>query len=150
MYQKAYNYQKEIIPRYTFTSIGSRAIQKVVEFTRFEFSENLYNLAFGDLQSDGEINDQVRSNNGDLIRIMATLIQIIIDFTNERPEAKIFFSGSTDHRTRLYKRIIKTYYNRFSKSFVITALIEEEGSFLQVPFDPQESREYLYFLIEKT
>jgi hypothetical protein len=35
---------------------------------------NLYNLGFGDLLPDGKIDDKVTSNNGDIIKVLSTVI----------------------------------------------------------------------------
>lgn len=150
MQQRIYTFQKgKVLPRYTFVSEGRRSITKIVEFAKLDFAENLYNLAFGDLLPDGIIDDQARSNNGDIIRIMATLVRIITDFTDEYSHAQIFFTGSTEERQSLYQRILRAHYANFSEHFVITGLIEVGDSFLQVPFDLNDSRQYLYFLIKK-
>ncbi len=60
-----------------------------------------------DLLASGKIDDKANSNNGDIIKVLSTVILIIKDFTEENPEAKIAFSGSTKERTALYQRILK-------------------------------------------
>lgn len=52
-------------PQYEFESEGPKGtIKKVVRYNKMKGSENLYNLAFGDLdEKTGEINDFITSNN---------------------------------------------------------------------------------------
>jgi len=94
-----YPYNRKLSTRYTFISIGNRSIHKVVEFT--PTSVDLYNLGFGDLLPDGKVNDTINSNNGDIVKVLATVVQIIKDFTKEYPHVKVVFTGSTNERTML-------------------------------------------------
>lgn len=93
-----YEFSKELLHRYKFTSSGKRDIDKVVEFTPMSRSD-VYNLAFGDRLPNGEIDDKANSNNGDIIKIFATVIDILQDFTEENPSFKVMFLGSTPLRT---------------------------------------------------
>lgn len=68
--------------QYTFISTGKSNIPKVVEFTSLKF-KNLFNLCFGDILPDGTIDDRVNSNNGDIARVLSTVIEIVIDFIEQ-------------------------------------------------------------------
>ena len=57
--------------------------------------------------------------------------------------------GSTEERTRLYQRILRTYYDAFSKEFIITGSILYENGYIEVPFDPVANIEYHVFFIKK-
>lgn len=98
---------------------------------------------------DGKIDDKVNSNNGDIIRVLATTVEILSDFTSMNPNTRIFFAGSTDERTRLYARILKTYYLNFSKQFVISALVGEGDTYSLLRFEPKADLKYSGFLIER-
>jgi hypothetical protein len=50
-----------------------------VDFTPTSI-KNLYSLSFGDLLPDGSIDDMADSNNGDILRVLSTVVQIIKDF----------------------------------------------------------------------
>lgn len=81
-----------------------------------------------------------------------TFFMSAIPYTYKRPyvERYIFTSiGSTCERTKLYTRILKTYYPLFNTEFIITALIGSETKNRRVPFDPLASVEYLGFLIKR-
>jgi hypothetical protein len=64
--KQIYNYQKLHSTRYTFTSHGtSGEILKAVEFNLFPV-DNIFILSFGDIKTDGSIDDIARSNNNDI------------------------------------------------------------------------------------
>lgn len=48
------------------------------------------NLGFGDLSSNDSVSDTVNPNNGDIEKILATVIAIIKEFTAEYPQVLIF------------------------------------------------------------
>jgi hypothetical protein len=62
-----YEFSRESLHRYTFTSSGKRAIDKVVEFTPMSKSD-VYNLAFGDLLPNGEKMTRLIQTTGILLR----------------------------------------------------------------------------------
>ena len=140
---------KLISPRqYIFISAGKRNIEKAVDFLPLGIG-NLVNLGFGDLQPDGSIDDKVNSNNGDIVKVLTTVIEILKDFTSQYPQAEIYFEGSTEERTRLYRRILKTYYGAFAKDFEIAGILEEENEFSVVRYDPHGDHKYFAFLIKR-
>ena len=75
MGQQPYPYTRKISFRYTFVSKGKMRIEKSVVFAPTPV-KNIFNLGFGDLLNDGTIDDTANSNNGDLIKVLATVIQI--------------------------------------------------------------------------
>jgi hypothetical protein len=55
----------------------------------------LYNLGFGDFDPiTNQIDDKVVSDNGDLIKVMATVISLALKFLDDNPMAMVFFEGS--------------------------------------------------------
>jgi hypothetical protein len=143
-----YSYKHPSARRYVFISIGKKRIEKVVDFTPLK-AKNTMNLSFGDLMADGSINYKANSNNGDILRVLATVVDILRHFTSRYPEVVIFFTGSTTERTRLYARILKTYYALFSKDFILYGVVGTESENKVIPFDPQSGMEYLVFLIKR-
>jgi hypothetical protein len=104
---------------FEFFSIGNRGIiPKRIAFIPTEY-ENVYNLVFGDIDMEGEINDYSISDNGDRNRILATVIHAIDTYLNVYSERIIFFIGSTKERTRLYRIAIGLNYERLSERFDI-------------------------------
>jgi hypothetical protein len=133
---------------YTFTSVGRRRIEKMVEFTNVGI-EDVYNLAFGDLLPNGTIDDTSNSNNGDIVKVLATVISILKDFTEKNPMAYVFFTGSTNERVNLYRRILRSYYSMISKDFKIKAYIRSDDTYKEVEFDPEIKTEYAGFIVKK-
>jgi hypothetical protein len=92
---------------------------------------NIYNLAFGDLKKfndEWRIDDSVRSNNGDMPKILATVIKIALMFMKENRNATLTFEGYMDskstelgrnQRNILYQRAINSNWDELSSMFVI-------------------------------
>jgi hypothetical protein len=148
MTHNPYSFVKDEFHRYIFVSIGKARIIKAVDFSPIGI-ENVYNLGFGDLSADGSLDVTVKSNNGDILKVLATVVQITRDFTTLFPGIEVFFIGSTEERTKLYARILKMYYRELHKDFKISGLIMGLNSYTAVPFDPQDAFEYFAFLIKK-
>ncbi len=86
---------------FNFVSTGKKGeVIKRVIFGLIEVP-NMYNLAFGDVQEDGSIDDISISNNKDMEKILATIGRIVELFFDRHPQSTVFFMGSTNARTRL-------------------------------------------------
>jgi hypothetical protein len=111
---------------FTFLSEGIQGqILKVVIFEKI--ADDIYNLAFGDFdEKTYEIDDKAVSNNGDMIKVLATVIQIIRDFFAINSEASIIIRGSSSVRTRLYQKIIKDNIAIIQTEFEVLALNNQE------------------------
>ena len=143
-----YSFEQVEPTRYKFLSQGKRKIEKVVEFVPLK-AKNVMNLGFGDLLPDGSIDDRVVSNNGDIRKVLATVVMILKDFTARHPQTIIFFTGSNNERTRMYSRILKLYHTTFKKEFLIYVVVGNENNSKTLLFDPNEEIEYLAFLIKR-
>jgi hypothetical protein len=146
-----YPFVRIIGNRYEFTSTGKRHVRKVVIFDVVS-DPDLYNLAFGDLLPglpEGEIDDFSNTDNGDMVRVLATVIRILIDFLHRNPQATVFFTGSTEARTNLYRRIISRYSIAYQRRYEIMASIWVKGKFKKVEFDPCFKGEYFDFFIKR-
>lgn len=110
---------------YNFVSIGKKGeILKGVYFEEIE--TNLYNLVLLDYDLESKTwSDETVSDNGDIVRIMATIVHIIYLFLNKNKKALVFFKGNTDSRQKLYNRIIHNYFSELSEKFVIWGSVEE-------------------------
>lgn len=148
MKNETYPYDITKADRYTFISTGKISIAKQVVFT-YTGVRNIVNLGFGDLLPDGSIDDKVNSNNGDIVMVLATIVQILIDFTGKFPEAEIFFAGSTQKRTKLYTRILETYYISFSKEFSINGLLMKGEGYVEVAFAPGSGLKFEGFIVKR-
>jgi hypothetical protein len=148
MTRTTYSYKQQGSQRYIFTSVGKSSIVKFVDFSPTR-TPNLYNVGFGDLLPDGSIDDTANSNNGDMVKVLATVVQIIRDFTIQFPDIKLIFFGSTQERTNLYGRILTSYHADFSKEFTITAFIKTGLTYQEVLFTPRSPHIYYAFFIKR-
>ena len=129
---------------YTFTSIGENGvIQKLVRF--LEIGENLFNLGFGDFDPVTEqVSDTIVSNNGDMVKVLATIVSILRVFLSENPDVSVIIDGSTPSRIRLYRIIINNYYDDFVKEFIIFGY--KDGQYEPLEKDVP----YEFFLIQNS
>ena len=148
MIDNAYPFNQTKASSYRFTSIGMTEITKEVVFTHTGY-RNIVSMGFGDVSQDGLVDDKANSNNGDIVKVLGTVVQIIIDFTNRCPDSTIFFTGSTPERSKLYHRILRTYYHVFGKDFTINILEIRGNRFIERPFDPEQNIDFRGFLIKR-
>ncbi|MDR6809504.1 hypothetical protein J2Y45_006639 [Dyadobacter sp. BE34] len=116
-----------------------RTIHKAIELVKID--ENTYNLALGDLGDDGSLNDSVVSNNGDMHKVLATVSQIIVTFFGMYRDRRIYFTGSSPSRTRLYRLILSREQANWSEIFEIKGILKGE------PFNYQSGVDYEAFVI---
>lgn len=115
---------------FDFISYGKKgSIRKRILFTPTE-EKNIYNLAFGDLDKQGEIDDYANSGNGDRDKILATIADVVEKYFTRYPDRHIYFRGSTPGRMRLYRMAIGLHLEELSRKFVIYAV--KDGNI--VPF----------------
>lgn len=126
----------------SFYSIGTKGkILKRVEIT--QRGSALYDFAFGDVKADGSIDDIAITNNGDIIKIFATIFQIIKYYLEKYQNRELYFTGSTDVRTRLYRIVIGNNLQELSGNYIIFGL---DNNFIPHPFE--RNNEYCYFIIK--
>jgi hypothetical protein len=112
--------------KYIFISEGTQGkVTKVVQFRLINQQYNVYNLAFGDWDSEKKIDDLAITNNNDRDKILATLASIVVHFSNQFPRALVFAQGSTPARTRLYRIGITLNYEEISEIFEVFGLREQ-------------------------
>lgn len=95
---------------FKFASEGSKGrIMKMVVYSQNHI-KGLYNIAFGDLDPEtNTINDVSVSNNGDTEKVLATVGATIYIFIEKYKDARIYATGSTKSRNRLYRMKIAKY-----------------------------------------
>ncbi len=122
-----YQYRSEdLFLFYEFISEGPKGrIKKIVEYTKSS-RDNVYNLGFGDFDEVTKgINDLTVTNNGDSLKVLATVASTVYAFTEKYPDAWIFATGSTLVRTRLYRMGITNNLVEISQDFIIQGLNNE-------------------------
>lgn len=111
---------------YEFVSEGAKGkIPKMVEYTETA-KRGVYNLAFGDYdKTTNSINDLSVTNNGDSLKVLATVASTVYAFFDKHPNAYIVATGSTNVRTRLYRMGITNNLAEIKEDFVVYGLTEK-------------------------
>lgn len=126
--QPKYQYKTEgFFEFFEFYSEGPKGIfKKVVEYQQTS-DENVYNLAFGDYDEDAKgMDDLSVTNNGDSLKVLATVASTIYAFLEKHPGAWIVATGSTSVRTRLYRMGIANNLAEISEDFFIFGFTKDE------------------------
>ena len=119
-----YQYRSETtMTHYEFTSEGPKGlIKNIVEFTETG-TENVYNLGFADYDENTKTTSDISvTNNGDSLKVLATVASTVYAFTQKNPKAWILASGSTKVRTRLYRMGITNNLAEISEDFKVFGL----------------------------
>ena len=142
----------EIAPNFKLFTFVSQGIHgdliKVVTFSDFLRAENTFNLSLGTLLSNGKIDYDTITNNGDRNKILTTVALIIGIFIQQHRGSSIYVAGSDKRRTLLYQRAIAYGYEELRELFNIYGDFSselEESRF--EPFD--SSKKYSGFLIRE-
>ena len=123
----AYNFKFDTArTHFEFVSEGPKGrIVKLVELTstdNYVGAGEVYNLALGDRDAAGQLDDQPVTANGDAHRVLLTVAAIVETFTEQHPDAVIFVTGGTPARTRLYQMGIARNLPEIQADFVIEGL----------------------------
>ena len=99
----------------------------MVEYTETG-QENVFNLAFGDYDKiTKSIDDLSITNNGDSLKVLATVASTVYAFTERYSESWIFATGSTSVRTRLYRMGITNNLAEIQTDFRVFGLSIESN-----------------------
>src|SRR5690606_4777621 len=125
------------LDRYTFRSNNSHLdfefessgpngkITKVVRFSPQNANGITYfNLGFGDIDENGNVNDLCKSNNNDRDKILATIASIVLEFTAHFPDVMVYAQGSTASRTRLYQMGISANWDEIKSVMEVYGYVE--------------------------
>ncbi len=128
---------------FRFTSFGKIEIVKIVEF-QTTLEEGVYNLAMGDLIGEDFYIDTSNSNNGDMKKVLTTVVNIVQIYTKKYPDRSVFITGNSETRNNLYQRILRMYYLTFTDEFNIWGYLSKE---VKEPFDPNNN--YVAFIVKR-
>lgn len=79
---------------------------------------NVHNLAFGPLQQNGNINDNVKLHHRDTSRVFSIILLFALSFLQTNPTATIGLDGSNDVRAYLYHRMFLSNREYLSHFFI--------------------------------
>ncbi len=134
--------KRELI--FEFDSISdTKTIHKVIAYELIDEQNHIFNLSLVDKNEQGQISDLTVSNNQDMEKVLATVVQTLPLFFDEFVGAKVFFKGSTPARIRLYQIAISKFFEDFKRNFVVWDFTNNTPQ----PFE--KGTVYEAFLIEK-
>ena len=138
MVKEAYEY-KSVNRKtvYVFVSEGqNKRVPKMVTFS--PLGNKLWNLGFGDWQSDGSIDDSVISNNHDLIKVISTVAKIRYEFSEKYPLRTLQIKPVDEKRKRLYNHVFRRNYNIINANFEITGINSLNG-IIKEQYSPEKT-----------
>lgn len=105
---------------FEFISEGPKGqVKKVVQYSETS-TKNVFNLGFGDFNEiTNTIDDLSVTNNGDSLKVLATVASTVYAFIEKHPEAWILATGSTAVRTRLYRMGITNNLVEITADFIV-------------------------------
>ena len=141
------SYKLESAPSFMsfeFVSEGPKgSIHKMVKYTKIS-EIGIYNLGFGDKIGDtDDFDDEIVTDNGDSIRVLATVASTVYLFLREYPNALISATGSSESRTRLYRIGISTNLDKIEEDFSVYGIINGQLEKFE------KNKNYSVFLISK-
>lgn len=111
--------------KFDFISQGPKGdIRKRIAFTPIGDTDTC-NLAFGDVDEQGDIDDYVVSDNDDRDKILATIADFASVYLKIYPHRWLYFEGSTPVRTRLYRMAVGLHLEELTRKFDIYAKLGE-------------------------
>jgi len=130
--------------KYIFYSDGPRGvIKKVITYTRLSDTPLTYNLAFGDENAAGVVDDAVVSDNQDRDMVLATVASTINLFCDRYGNHFIYAEGRTPVRTRLYQMSISRLWEEINENFQVLGFVNGDWE------DFQHNVNYEAFLVKR-
>jgi hypothetical protein len=128
---------------FRFSSMGKREIIKVVQFQKTA-KVGIYNLAMGDMLDGAVFSDTEISDNGDIRKVLTTVVNIVQIYTRKYPKRSVFITGNTSLKTNAYQRVIRMYYPVFIDEFEIWGYLNED---VKEPFNLKNN--YIAFVVKR-
>lgn len=108
---------------YSFTTVlkdGSNAILSVqINGQRHHLMPDVYNLAFGPLNENGEIDDTVKLKHRDHSKVFSTIVFAAMTFLAKNVSKFLGIDGSNNARAYMYYRCIRNNFEYLSQFFKI-------------------------------
>jgi hypothetical protein len=114
---------------YEFYSEGPKGkIRKTVQFRPFNLEERTcFNLFLGDWNEEEKMFEDITvTNNQDCTKVLITVAQAVVEFTNSFSDAIVYFKGNTPSRTRLYQIGIAKNWTEVCTMFAVFGYINNE------------------------
>ncbi len=109
---------------YGFFSVGVKGkIPKAIIFT-FEKRKKKWNLAFGDWKNN-DIDDQVMTNNQDVVKVIGTVAKVTYQFFDDYPDAVLVIEPVDEKRKKLYNIVFQRHFETIQQDFKIEGFIKK-------------------------
>jgi len=132
---------------YRFDSIGPKGkILKIIQFVKTN-DPRFYIMSFGDILPDGSVDHHIKNDNKDRNKILATVAVVVYEFTARNPNKFVFFKGSTEVRTRLYRMALAINLKELSIDYEIYGVHLKEGNYIVRQFEKE--KEYYGFAVKR-
>jgi hypothetical protein len=126
-----------------FTSIGRKGrVKKLIKFQPLS-KVDYFNLSFGDIINIDEVDDMNITDNGDSQKVLATVANAVLNFTDINRKARIVIVASSAARTRLYRIGISNNLFEINKQFILLGLLNNNWEV----FEP--GKDYKAFLAKR-
>ena len=106
----------------TFTSLSKDKQETLLKVSISPLGDpllaNVYNLAFGPLDENGNIDDICKVNHANIHKMFSTILFFCLTFLRNNPTATIGIDGSNDVRAYLYHRMFLTNREYLSEFFI--------------------------------
>jgi hypothetical protein len=125
---------------------GENPVFKLVTYALcHKHGDTHYNLGFGDFDPESNgVCDTAVSNNGDMRKILATVVSTLETFFKEKPHETVHIDGSDRIRRAYYHKLIVDYSNLIEELYVV------KGRALGKIERFQKGKTYEYILISLT
>lgn len=104
---------------YTEIKNGSPLLIKIsIQPLGFPLLPNVYNLSFGPLLSNGDINDSAKINHSNKDKVFSTILLFCLAYLQSNPSITIGLDGTNDVRAYLYHRMFLTNKKNLQEYFI--------------------------------
>ncbi len=104
----------------TFQSLGPKGI--VVKVIRFEYiKDNRWNLGFGDFKR-GKIETSILTNNGDVVKVLATVAAATLAFLEEYPDRIVEIKPVDEKRKKLFNLVFSRRWEQILEKVTVIGL----------------------------
>ncbi|MCC7464678.1 MAG: hypothetical protein IT261_00320 [Saprospiraceae bacterium] len=111
-------YPNENTTQFIFFSEGRMGrVMKVIIISPYH--RNRWNLAFGDVQPDGGIDDTIKTNNNDVAKVIGTVAQAALLFSEKHPGCSLVIFPVDEKRKWLYNLIFRRRLEEIQEVFEI-------------------------------
>jgi hypothetical protein len=95
----------------------TQSLKVAISNEAHELLPDTYNLAFGPLKANGDIDDKAELTHKDYSKVFSTILLSAFTYLKENPGHLIGIDGSDNNRAHLYYKFLQRNYDYLSKYF---------------------------------